>query len=468
MNRFSTFLLCGLVYILSACEAVFQADLSTESSGDTRLNIRLTDDPIDLEAVNIDLQRVRVKGENGFEEIDLETNAGIYNLLDFQNGLDTLIATADLSMGRIKEVRLILGNNNSVISAGETYDLKIPSGSQSGIKIKTCLVLDDLPDFDLLLDFDAAASIHCTGNGKFIMHPVIRILSADARCGAEEGEDLDNLPQAVLDSLANNYAGYDFEVDIETLCDSTDVYAITATMDGQLELLYFELEEGEFVQSGTPIEDESIPEAILQALVNDFPSYELIPGSALQIQRASGEVWFSVDLGVELDRLEVIYSLEGTFICGIARQEDHEEEEENEEEENDENSDNQVPEGVSEFLAMNYTGYQFESQVQVSCDSTSYFVLSGKKGPDRIRLYFDLDWNLVQVGTQIDESQIPAAVQQSLELEYPNFRIMNNKTWAIENSEEEKFYRTYLKQDHSSLKIYVVYHADGTFICREE
>lgn len=41
------------------------------------------DDLIDFEEVNIDFFWVRVKGENGFEEIDLEINVGIYNLFDF-------------------------------------------------------------------------------------------------------------------------------------------------------------------------------------------------------------------------------------------------------------------------------------------------------------------------------------------------------------------------------------------------
>ena len=58
----------------------------------TLLNIRLTDAPLDVDEVNIDLQSIWVKGPGGSEEIELNTNAGIYDLLDLQNGIDVLVA----------------------------------------------------------------------------------------------------------------------------------------------------------------------------------------------------------------------------------------------------------------------------------------------------------------------------------------------------------------------------------------
>lgn len=472
MNRFIILMVGCLAAILSSCEAVFQTDLSTESQADTRLNIRLTDDPIDLEAVNIDLQLVRVKGENGFEEIDLETNAGIYNLLDFQNGLDTLIASADLSIGQIREVRLILGENNSVVAAGETHELKIPSGSQSGLKIKTCLDLAQMSAFDLLLDFDAAASIHCTGNGKFIMHPVIRVMSAEAQCGEEEEEEespLDGLPQAIIDSLSNSYEGYDFEVTTGLLCDSTGGYEITATLDDTIEFLFFEL-EGELVQIARSIADEEIPEAIVTALPIDFPEFTPRTNTAREIERGSGMIWYSLELTSDTDSLLVIYDPEGTFICGADVEEEEEEEMEEEEEEEEENEGENIdiPETVTEFLEQMYPGYEFESQAQLSCDGSLFYLLTGKKGPTKVILYFDLDWILIQTGIQIDEDQIPNAVQESIETDYGNFRIMNNKSWELETTDGSLYYRVYLKQDNSSLKIYVIYAADGTFICQEE
>ncbi|MBX2874060.1 MAG: DUF4382 domain-containing protein [Saprospiraceae bacterium] len=474
MNRFSIYVLLGLVLLLSSCEAVFQTDLSTESDAETRLNIRLTDDPIDLEEVNIDLQLVKVKGENGFEEIDLETNAGIYNLLNFQNGLDTLIASADLSVGQIREVRLILGENNTVVSGGETFDLQIPSGSQSGLKIKTCLDLNQVADFDLLLDFDAAASIHCTGNGKFIMRPVIRVMSTAAQCMEEEEEEeeddsLDNLPPEVVDSLISNYDGYDYDISTGFLCDSTEVYEIKATLEDTVAYLYFEI-EGEFVQSGALVTDEDIPETIVSAINTDYTDYNIISGSVLEITRASGMIWYSIDLASEMDSIEVIYSPEGVFICeiGLSTHEEEENEEEDGEEEEGGDQDIELPAEVSELLQENYPGYDFTSQQQVNCNGNKYYMLAGQKGPVKIILYFDVDWILINTGLQIDENQLPNEVQQAIQTDYSNYRIMNNKAWELTDQDEILSYRVYLKQNNSSVKIYVIYAADGTFLCQEE
>ena len=174
--------LCLASLMLWSCDPKALIDQTAEIETITSLNIRLTDAPINLDEVNIDLQQVIIKGQEGKQEIPLATNAGIYNLLDLQNGIDALIANAEIQLSQITEVRLVLGENNNVVVNDETFELKIPSGSQSGLKIKLCLDLTDMPQYDLLLDFDAAASVHATGNGKYLMKPVIKAKNPDAQC----------------------------------------------------------------------------------------------------------------------------------------------------------------------------------------------------------------------------------------------------------------------------------------------
>ncbi|MCB9297999.1 MAG: DUF4382 domain-containing protein [Lewinellaceae bacterium] len=148
----------------------------------TLLNIRLTDAPLDVDEVNIDLQSILVKGPGGQEEIQLNTNAGIYDLLDLQNGIDVLVANAVISLDEIRQVRLVLGEDNTVVVDGVEHELKIPSGSQSGLKIQVCLDLTGMPVYSLILDFDAAESVYQLGNGRYQMRPVIRVVNPDARC----------------------------------------------------------------------------------------------------------------------------------------------------------------------------------------------------------------------------------------------------------------------------------------------
>lgn len=285
------------------------------------LNIRLTDGPIDLDEVNIDLQQIYVKGQNGFEEIPLGTSAGIYNLLDYQNGIDTLVATGVSSgLTVIREIRLVLGENNSVVAQGETYDLKIPSGGESGLKIKVCLDLTGVPVYDLILDFDAAASIHKTGNGKYIMKPVIRIVNPDAQCfggGTGGGDDdeltLDDLPDNVVDSLETNYAGYDFEVREDELCGGPAVFEIKATGTNETVYLYFD-HDGNYIQLAVKIANSLIPDAVLNAITTDYPGYDLLEDT-FRITRADGEVRYLVRAINAGETFNITYKEDGTFIC---------------------------------------------------------------------------------------------------------------------------------------------------------
>jgi len=141
----------------------------------TRLEIRLTDNPYNATEVNVDLQQVRVnmRGDStGW--INLDTKAGVYNLLGLQNGVDTLVATASVPEGTVQEIRLVLGSNNSIKIGTQVFPLTIPSGSESGLKIKVNKKLN-AGYSSLVVDFDAGLSIVQTGNGAFLLKPVLRL-----------------------------------------------------------------------------------------------------------------------------------------------------------------------------------------------------------------------------------------------------------------------------------------------------
>ncbi|MDP5172820.1 MAG: DUF4382 domain-containing protein, partial [Bacteroidia bacterium] len=101
-----------------------------------RLHVYLTDGPGDYQQVNIDLLQVRIKTKGSSGWVDLATNQGIYDLLQYQAGDDTLIVNDTLPPGEIQEIRLVLGPNNSVMVDSVLYPLATPSAQQSGLKIK--------------------------------------------------------------------------------------------------------------------------------------------------------------------------------------------------------------------------------------------------------------------------------------------------------------------------------------------
>ncbi len=147
----------------------------TKENDTTRVKIRLTDNPYNAEEVNVDIREVRVKfrdDENSW--MTLDTEQGVYNLLGLQNGIDTLLAEGDLPTNHVQEIRFVLGNDNTIMIDGNVYPMTVPSGSESGLKLKVNKTLSGAVD-SILVDFDAALSVHQTGTGDYHLKPVLKI-----------------------------------------------------------------------------------------------------------------------------------------------------------------------------------------------------------------------------------------------------------------------------------------------------
>jgi len=143
----------------------------------TTLNVRLTDAPVAFEEVNIDIREVRVKFTDDTSDIGwntLITHPGIYNLLAYQNGVDTLLATGVFPTQVLKQIRFVLGPDNTIKDAGVIYPLTIPSGAESGLKINIDRSMHATLE-TVLIDFDAALSIHQEGTGDYKLRPVLNI-----------------------------------------------------------------------------------------------------------------------------------------------------------------------------------------------------------------------------------------------------------------------------------------------------
>lgn len=174
-NNMKTTTISFFSVIAAVLISVAACQKDSNSSGTTNLKINLTDNPFNATEVNVDLQEVKVNlNDDSTGWVSLNTNAGVYNLLTLQNGVDTLLAAGTIPTGTLKEVRFVLGSNNSIKIGTVTYPLTIPSGSESGLKIKVNKKLNASID-SLLIDFDAALSIMVTGNGEYKLKPVLKI-----------------------------------------------------------------------------------------------------------------------------------------------------------------------------------------------------------------------------------------------------------------------------------------------------
>lgn len=176
------FILFSAVLILQSCKK--------ESA---RLTVYLTDAPAEYDAVNIEVIGLQVKassdpGEGGWQTMPLPVTPVSYNLLEFTNGMETLLSSIELPAGKVAQLRLVLGDNNTIVVNGisSPLPLEVPSGQQSGLKFNIHADLVAGVEYKLWIDFDCARSVVDNGAGDYILKPVIRTFT-EATSGAIKG-----------------------------------------------------------------------------------------------------------------------------------------------------------------------------------------------------------------------------------------------------------------------------------------
>jgi len=175
---------------------------NNNNAGQPRLQLRLTDNPlVGVKEVWVDIKQVEIKVEGNSGPVILSgVHAGKYNLLELTGGKDTLLADVLIPSGTISQIRLILGDNNYIITpGGNKVTLKTPSAQQSGLKVQLHQEVSGGMLYRLTLDFDVARSIVQAGaSDNLILKPVLRVISFVPSGGNLTGVVL---PASVLTSV---------------------------------------------------------------------------------------------------------------------------------------------------------------------------------------------------------------------------------------------------------------------------
>ena len=165
------------------------------ASGPGAASVSLTDAPAcGYDAVNVTVSKVRIHQSSsaddtaaGWTDITLDPPRKI-NLLDFNDPTQPIhvqpLGITPLGAGHYTQLRLVLVPNtggssaNSVVLSGTTAEIPLdtPSAIRSGIKLIHEFTVNSGQTVDLLLDFDACKSIVVTGNGKYKLKPVIKVI----------------------------------------------------------------------------------------------------------------------------------------------------------------------------------------------------------------------------------------------------------------------------------------------------
>ena len=196
LPRWTTFAALLMLGFTTACGSS-GGDGSNAAPG--AASVSLTDAPAcGYDEVNVTVSKVRIHQSSsaddtaaGWSEITLNPPRKI-NLLDFNDPtlpvhVQPLGVTA-LVAGHYTQLRLVLVSNsgggapaNSVVLSGTTAEIPLdtPSAIRSGVKLIHEFTVNSGQTVDLLLDFDACRSIVVTGNGKYKLKPVIKVIPVE-------------------------------------------------------------------------------------------------------------------------------------------------------------------------------------------------------------------------------------------------------------------------------------------------
>jgi hypothetical protein len=176
-------------------------DSSTDANGMARVRVQLTDAPSDyLESAEVTIGRVELVPLDGSRV--LVTNGGdTYDLLELRNGVTAELGMAEVEPGMYSEMRVFVTDARVTLKEGYTFTdgsttqvVKVPSGAQSGIKIKLAYAdaqsgsgVEFRPgETILVVDFDVSQNFVMQGNAEtpagikgFIFTPVLRAVVRD-------------------------------------------------------------------------------------------------------------------------------------------------------------------------------------------------------------------------------------------------------------------------------------------------
>lgn len=177
----------------SALIILFMLNACSDEEARGRVKIYLTDAPVDganVESLFLSVTRIELKSESGWKTVKEFSTPLSIDILDYQNGDSFFVTEETLEAGTYTEARLILNATQAGSSPkanpdcflrftdGTEQELFIPSGEQTGYKVKGTFTLPPDGTVAVTLDFDARKSIVSAGSsGKLLLKPTVRLVA---------------------------------------------------------------------------------------------------------------------------------------------------------------------------------------------------------------------------------------------------------------------------------------------------
>lgn len=184
----------AIVAVLALSTIACSDSPSSPSLSGGNFNLRLRDTPFtDAKAVLVTFSSVRAHRSDSDWTVVPFINAATSRTCDLKK-LETsedILGSAALPTGHYTQVRLVVQSSTLFFDnastgsacassiappAGASAALDIPSGE---VKLNREFDVSASSTMTMLIDFDGNGSIHLTGNGRYMMSPVITILSVN-------------------------------------------------------------------------------------------------------------------------------------------------------------------------------------------------------------------------------------------------------------------------------------------------
>lgn len=219
-------------------------------------------------------------GEEG-EGDDEDTDGGFqivlnqeatFDLLDLQNGITASLLESPLQAGTYTQMRLIVSSGKVVLTDGREFELNVPSGEQTGIKLHFQFDIEADTDTTLLLDVDLSKAFKPVPGGQIDDPSQIMMFqfSPSLAVRVTEVEQTGSISGVVQDEQGNALAS----VSVTAFLNGEEITTTSTTAEGTFGLAG--LEAGDYVVefSLNGYQDQELP-ALTVAVGQDSAAGEV-------------------------------------------------------------------------------------------------------------------------------------------------------------------------------------------------
>lgn len=259
-----------MILSLSCDDEVSQIDNTS------RVQLKLIDEPGDYLEVNIEIIDIQYKSsdEEGWLSFTPENDYPLnVDLTELIAGNDLVIVDQIVPTGILKQIRLVLSDNNSLLIEGEEdyIHLDTPSAQQSGLKLNLDTELVAGYSYTFILDWIVQESIVKAGNsGRYMLKPVIKVI-AEVNSGSIGGTVIETIEDqsTPVENVTIQVFNLNDEFVTDTLTNTDGVFLVQGLEEGSYRIKithegFFEYESEEIIVHVGETADAGVIELIAE------------------------------------------------------------------------------------------------------------------------------------------------------------------------------------------------------------